>query len=138
MGHVLAYPAAALEVGTVPDPAPCRLRPRLRPALLTDLAPGDPGLRKAAGREGALIASAIAGGLHSLYVTPAETREAGYILTEHFGRKLNDRGSRIDLDRISQRWLRDLVRDHFADVLRSPSCPRSGSTFDHTRRAAWN
>ena len=102
---------------------------------LTDLAPGDPGLRKAAGREGALIASAIAGGLHSLYVTPAETREAGYILTEHFGRKLNDRGSRIDLDRISQRWLRDLVWDHFADVLRSPSCPRSGSTFDHTRRA---
>ena len=102
---------------------------------LTDLAPGDPGLRKAAGREGALIASAIAGGLHSLYVTPAETREAGYILTEHFGRKLNDRGSRIDLDRISQRWLRNLVWDHFADVLRSPSCPRSGSTFDHTRRA---
>ena len=76
---------------------------------LTDLAPGDPGLRKAAGREGALIASAIAGGLHSLYVTPAGTREAGYILTEHFGRKLSDRGSRIDLDRISQRWLRDLV-----------------------------
>ena len=59
----------------------------------------------------------------------------GYILTEHFGRKLSDRGSRIDLDRISQRWLRDLVWDHFADVLRSPSCPRSGSTFDHTRRA---
>ena len=102
---------------------------------LTDLAPGDPGLRKAAGREGALIASAIAGGLHSLYVTPAGTREAGDILTEHFGRKLSDRGSRIDLDRISQRWLRDLVWDHFADVLRSPSCPRSGSTFDHTRRA---
>jgi hypothetical protein len=70
---------------------------------LTDLAPGDPGLRKAAGREGPLIASSIAGGLHSLYVTPAETREAGYILTEHLGRKLNDRGSRIDLDRISQR-----------------------------------
>ena len=102
---------------------------------LTDLAPGDPGLRRAAGREGAGIASSIADGLHSLYVTPAETREAGYILTEHFGRRLSDRSSRIDLDRISQRWLRDLVRDHFADVLRSPSCPRSGSTFDHTRRA---
>ena len=102
---------------------------------LTDLAPEDPGLRKAAGREGARIASSIAGGLHPLYVTPAETREAGYILTGHFGRKLSDRRSRIDLDRISQRWLRDLVWDHFADVLRSPSCPRSGSTFDHTRRA---
>ena len=102
---------------------------------LTDLAPDDPGLRKAAGREGAGIASSIADGLHSLYVTPAETREAGDILTEHFGRRLSDRSSRIDLDRISQRWLRDLVWDHFADVLRSPSCPRSGSTFDHTRRA---
>ena len=102
---------------------------------LTDLDPGDPGLRKAAGREGARIASSIAGGLHPLYVTPGETREAGYILTEHFGRKLSNRTSRIDLDRISQRWLRDLVWDHFADVLRSPSCPRSGSTFDHTRRA---
>ena len=102
---------------------------------LTDLPPEDPGLRKAAGREGARIASSIAGGLHPLYVTPAQTREAGYILTEHFGRKLSNRPGRIDLDRISQRWLRDLAWDHFADVLRSPSCPRSGSTFDHTRRA---
>ena len=25
--------------------------------------------------------------------------------------------------------------DHFAEVLRSPSCPRTGGTFDHTRRA---
>jgi len=102
---------------------------------LTDLGPDDPGLRKAAGREGARIACSIAGGLHPLYVMPGETREAGYILTEHFGRKLSNRPGRIDLDRISQRWLRDLVWDHFADVLRSPSCPRSGSTFDHTRRA---
>ena len=102
---------------------------------LTDLDPGDPGLREAAGRDGAGIAAAIAAGLHALYVTPEETREAGYILTEHFGRRLTDRSSRIDLDRISQRWLRDLVWDHFAEVLRSPSCPRTGGTFDHTRRA---
>jgi integrase len=87
------------------------------------------------GREGARIASSVVGGLHPLYVTPEETREAGYILTEHFGRKLSNRPSRIDLSGISQRWLRDLVWDNFADVLRSPSCPRSGSTFDHTRRA---
>jgi integrase len=102
---------------------------------LADLDPGDPGLRAAAGRDGAGIASAIAAGLHALYVTPEETREAGYILTEHFGRRLTDRSSRIDLDRISPRWLRDLVWDHFAEVLRSPSCPRTGGTFDHTRRA---
>jgi hypothetical protein len=102
---------------------------------LTDLNAGDPGLRREAGREGSRIASSIAGGLHPLYVTPGDTREAGYILTEHFGRRLNNRPSRVDLERISQRWLRDLVWDHFASVLRSPSCPRSGSTFDHTRRA---
>ena len=102
---------------------------------LTDLAPDDPGLRKTAGQEGARIAAAIAGGLHPLYTTPEQTREAGYILTEHFGRRLTNRPSRIDLDRISQRWLRDLVWDNFAGVLRSPSCPRSGSPFDHTRRA---
>jgi hypothetical protein len=42
---------------------------------------------------------------------------------------------RRDLAKDAVRWLRDLVWDHFADVLRSPSCPRSGSTFDHTRRA---
>jgi integrase len=102
---------------------------------LTDLDPGDPGLRKAAGREGTRIASSIACALHPLYTAPGETREAGYILTEHFGRELTNRPSRIDLSGISQRWLRDLVWDNFADVLRSPSCPRSGSTFDHTRRA---
>ena len=102
---------------------------------LTDLDADDPGLRKAAGRDGARIAVCIAAGLRPLYVTPGETREAGYILAEHFGRKLNDRPGRIDLERISQRWLRDLLWDHFACVLRSPSCPRSGSTFDHTRRA---
>lgn len=99
---------------------------------LTDLPPGDPGLRKAAGREGALIASSIAGSLHSVYVTPAETREAGYILTEHFGRRLSDRSSRIDLDRISQRWLRDLVWDHFADVLRSPRPARARAALSTT------
>jgi integrase len=102
---------------------------------LTDLDPDYPGLRKAAGPEGARIACSIAGGLHPLYVTPAQTREAGYILTSHFGRKLSYCPGRIDLDRISQRWLRDLVWDHFADVPRSPSCPRSGGTFDHMRRA---
>ena len=102
---------------------------------LTSLDPGDPGLLKAAGREGASIAATVTGGLRPLYVTPGETRKAGYMLTEHFGRKLSGRSGRIDLDRISQRWLRDLVWDHLAEVLQSPSCPRSGGTFDHTRRA---
>jgi integrase len=103
---------------------------------LTEAAPADEkALKEAASRKSVLILRAITGWLQPLYVTPDGSREAGYILTEHFGRKLSNRPSHIDLSRISQRWLRDLVWDHFADVLRSPSCPRSGSTFDHTRRA---
>ncbi|MEE6259100.1 hypothetical protein [Plantactinospora sonchi] len=70
-----------------------------------------------------------------LYVTPEQTREQGYLNTEHFGRRLNNRSARIELTRISQRWLRDLAWDHFAGILRSPKCPRSGHTFDGTRRA---
>jgi len=105
---------------------------------LTDTDADDPGLRKAVSRDGARIAVSIAAGLRPLYVTPGETREAGYILTEHFGRKLNDRPGRIDLDRISQRWLRDLVWDHFAGVLRSPSC-RARAAPSTTRGApGWN
>lgn len=103
---------------------------------LTDLSAGDPGLRKVAGRGGSHVALIIADGLRPLYVTPAETREAGYILTWHFGRSFTGRSGRIDLAGISQRWLRDLLWDDFADVLRSPSCPRTAGTFDHTRRAA--
>ena len=102
---------------------------------LTDLGQDDPGLRQAVGREGVLIAHAIAGGLQPLYVTPEETREAGYILTEHFGRKITGHSARIDLAGVSQRWLRDLLWDHLAGVLRSLACPRSGRPFDDMRRA---
>jgi integrase len=102
---------------------------------LTELGPDDAGLRKAAGPGGAGIARQIAGALGRLFVTPEETRDDGYILTGHFGRKLNNRAGRIDLAGISQRWLRDLVWDHFAGILRSPGCPRSGKTFDDMRRA---
>jgi integrase len=103
---------------------------------LTELETGDDGaLRHAAGREVPAIAREIVHGLQALYVTPAETREHGYILTVHFGRRLPGRPGRIDLTGVSQRWLRDLLWDHFASVLRSPRCPRSARTFDDMRRA---
>lgn len=103
---------------------------------LTDLNTSqEPALRKAASRESVLIVRAIVNGLQPLYVTPEQTRENGYVLTEHFGRKITGRSVRIDLTTVSQRWLRDLLWDHFAGVLRSPSCPRSGRTFDDMRRA---
>jgi hypothetical protein len=103
---------------------------------LTDLdTDEESALRKAVSREAVLIGRAIADGLHPLYVTPEQTREHGYLLTEHFGRKIPGRSVRIDLTSVSQRWLRDLLWDHFAGVLRSPNCPRSGRTFDDMRRA---
>ena len=102
---------------------------------LAGLSQDDAGLRQAIGQEGVLIARAIDGALGPLYVSPAEARDDGYILTGHFGRKLTSRSGRIDLAGVSQRWLRDLLWDHLAGVLRSPACPRSGCVFDEMRRA---
>ncbi|WP_406515023.1 site-specific integrase [Streptomyces sp. NBC_00873] len=108
---------------------------------LTDLAAGsvDPdeegGRLTTVGREASYLARILIDLLTPLYVTPEQTREQGYLNTVHFGRRLNNRSPRIDLTSISQRWLRDLAWDHFAAILRSPSCPRSGHTFDGTRRA---
>jgi hypothetical protein len=55
---------------------------------LAGLSQDDADLREAIGREGAL---------GPLYVSPAETRDSGYILTGHFGWKLSNRSGRIDL-----------------------------------------
>ena len=77
--------------------------------------------------------------LHELrlaYFTPAETKDAGFIETDHFGVRFTQRASHVDLTGIPQRWLRDLVWDHLAAMLQSPRCPRSGSVVDGIRRAA--
>jgi integrase len=77
--------------------------------------------------------------LHDLrlaYFTPEASRDAGFIETDHFGARFPERGSHFDLTGISQRWLRDLLWDYMAGLLRSPSCPRTGGTFDAFRRAA--
>ncbi|MFD8362370.1 tyrosine-type recombinase/integrase [Streptomyces hygroscopicus] len=92
-------------------------------------------LQKAVSRQAVQIVRAVVGWLQPLYVTPDETRELGYILTEHFGRKITGRSVHMDLTGVSQRWLRDLIWDHLVGNLRSPSCPRSGRTFDDMRRA---
>jgi integrase len=103
---------------------------------LTELDTGDDAsLRRATGREVPAIARDILCGLRMLYVAPGATREQGYILAGHFGRRLPGRPGRIDLTQVSQRWLRDLLWDHFAGVLQSPRCPRSARTFDDMRRA---
>ncbi len=73
--------------------------------------------------------------LRKIYFTSSDTRDAGYIETEHFGVCFPRRSSYVDLTCISQRWLRDLLWDHIADVLRSPTCPRSAQPVDFVRRA---
>jgi integrase len=105
-------------------------------ASLAEVPASDEGaVREAAGLKAVYILRAVAGCLQPLYVTPEDTREAGYILAGHFGQELTHRTGRTDLSGISQRWLRDLAWDHLAEVLRSPRCPRSGHAFDSMRRS---
>jgi integrase len=95
----------------------------------------DASSRAAVGREVPGIVRHILRGLSSLYVTADESREQGYVLVEQFGRRWPGRPGRIDLTGVSQRWLRDLLWDHFVGVLRSARCPRSTRPFDDMRRA---
>ena len=74
--------------------------------------------------------------LRLVYFTPAETKDAGFIETDHFGVRFDQRASHFDLTGIPQRWLRDLVWDYLAALLQSPRCPRSGGVIDGIRRAA--
>jgi integrase len=82
-----------------------------------------------------LILREVRNELRLVYFTPEETRDAGFIETEHFGVLLPNRLSHFDLTGVSQRWLRDLLWDHLAETLRSSKRPRSGGTFDALRRA---
>lgn len=82
-----------------------------------------------------MISLEIIGGLRCIYYSPDDTRDAGFIETDHFGRRFPNAQSHYDLTGITQRWLRDLLWDHLADMLRSPGCPRSRGPFDATRRA---
>jgi integrase len=82
------------------------------------------------------IAKEILHELRLIYFTPAETKDAGFIETDHFGVRFPHRASHVDLTGIPQRWLRDLVWDYLAALLQSPRCPRSGNVIDGIRRAA--
>jgi len=73
--------------------------------------------------------------LRLVYFTPADSREAGFLETDHFGVRFPYRASHVDLTAISQRWLRDLLWDYLADLLRSARCPRTAVPVDDARRA---
>jgi integrase len=82
------------------------------------------------------IAKDIVHELQLVYFTAAETRDAGFLETEHFGVRFPNRVSRIDLTDIPQRWLRDLTWDYLAGLLQSPRCPRSAHSIGGLRWAA--
>ncbi|MFE3943249.1 tyrosine-type recombinase/integrase [Streptomyces sp. NPDC059118] len=71
--------------------------------------------------------------LRLIYFTREDTRDAGYIETEHFGIRFGTHGGQIDLIHISQRWLRDMVWDNMANRLLTDP-PRSTGPFDAMRR----
>ncbi len=72
--------------------------------------------------------------LRLVYFTPADTRDAGFLETDHFGVRFPHRASHVDLTAVPQRWLRDLLWDYLAGLLRSPACPRTGMPVDAARR----
>ncbi|MFF1717519.1 tyrosine-type recombinase/integrase [Streptomyces sp. NPDC058268] len=80
-----------------------------------------------------LIGTAMVNHLRLVYFSREDTKDAGFIETDHFGVRFPHSGSRIDLSRITQRWLRDLLWDFMA-VRLSGKPPRSRSAFDQLRR----
>ncbi|WP_107421123.1 tyrosine-type recombinase/integrase [Streptomyces sp. CB03234] len=81
-----------------------------------------------------MIATKILAELELVYLTPADTREAGYVQTQHFGVRFPKRSGRYPLTAVPQRWLRDLLWDYLTGVLRSPQCPRTSSFMDRARK----
>ncbi|MGW3690589.1 tyrosine-type recombinase/integrase [Streptomyces sp. NPDC005125] len=71
--------------------------------------------------------------LRLIYFSREDTKDAGFIETDHFGVRMKRRGSHIDLTNISQRWLRDMLWDQLAQRL-TTAPPRSHMSFDNWRR----
>ncbi|MFI1992999.1 tyrosine-type recombinase/integrase [Actinoplanes sp. NPDC020271] len=81
------------------------------------------------------LAKAMLQSLRVVYVTPAETREAGYVELDHFGTSIRGFSSHYDLTGVTQRWLRDLLWDYLTHQLRTPGSARTRASYDDTRRA---
>lgn len=81
-----------------------------------------------------MIIGEVTAGLRCVYYSPQDTKNAGFLETEHFGRRFPHTRSNYDLTAVPQRWLRDLLWEHLASILRSPECPRTRGPFDNLRR----
>jgi integrase len=90
---------------------------------------------EAPGRLPVLIGRYIRDGLSVAYFDEQEAKAAGYIETHYYGRVFEHSASRIDLTKVTVRWLRDLLWDHYAELLRSAKCPRSRTPIDAARQA---
>jgi integrase len=99
---------------------------------LTSVADADPLVFQESHRQ---ILKTIQQALLLVYASPADTRDAGYLETEHFGVRFPARRSRLDLGAVSQKWLRDMLWDFLAETLRSPACPRTLASLDAVRKA---
>lgn len=84
----------------------------------------------------AAIARSMLHHLRLIYFTASQTREAGFLETDHFGVRFPHRASHVDLGAVTQMWLRDLLWDHLAGLLRSARVPRTAQPVDELRRAA--
>ncbi|WP_327007680.1 site-specific integrase [Dactylosporangium sp. NBC_01737] len=82
-----------------------------------------------------LVLRGIRRELQLVYLTPANTKEAGFVCFEHFGVNVARRGNVYDLTSVTQRWLRDLLWEEIVELLQCASPPRSGSPLDYRRRA---
>ena len=82
-----------------------------------------------------MIVKEMLRGLQAVYMTPSDTREAGYIDLEHFGRKVNYLTTKFELKGLSQRWLRDLFWDYLAMQMRLVNCPRGRNWYYNVRLA---
>ncbi|AZQ37699.1 site-specific integrase [Streptomyces cyaneochromogenes] len=71
--------------------------------------------------------------LRVVYFSRQDTKDAGYIETAHYGVRLTNHGSYVDISNVSQRWLRDLLWD-WMDTRLTTDPPRSRQPFDRTRR----
>ncbi|MEU6493915.1 tyrosine-type recombinase/integrase [Streptomyces sp. NPDC046984] len=79
------------------------------------------------------ITKAMLKHLRLVYFSRQDTKDAGFIETDHFGVRFPHTESHIDLTGISQRWLRDLLWDNLAAEL-TANPPRSRGPFDARRR----
>ncbi|WP_329314644.1 site-specific integrase [Streptomyces sp. NBC_01278] len=71
--------------------------------------------------------------LRLVYFSRQDTKDAGFLETDHYGIRLRNYGSYIDLSGVSQRWLRDMLWD-WMDHRLTADPPRSHTPLAVSRR----